>query len=380
MTKTARINIRSTVNRSAIREEMRNGRKVVVVPSATLPDGVVMNGIRYPADEIEKSYRTLNRKPAPLGHPTVNGQYVSASDPEGINVGYIGAWNENVRRESGRVLLDKIIDVEVANRSEGGRRVLEAINQGKPVHTSTGLLCQLEKLEGDSEAEYVARNMDFDHDAILLDEQGAATPDQGVGMMVNGKQIEVINSSLSERNDLHLDWAAEEVVRVLEQRARIPMIERIKAALVDMFPSERTTSATQEKDDMADEKQLSDLSAKVNAVEEKITKGFEDVAKTLSNALTEALKPLTDNLAAMQANEKAKEEAEKAELIEKIVKANLLTEAAAKELTLNAARELAKKAVPGKAAGLNGAPLTGNSEEEDEFKGYNLNSLFEEKK
>lgn len=379
MSKTARINIRSVVNRSGIREEMRNGRKVVIVPSATLPDGVVMNGIRYPAEEIEKSYKTLNRTPAPLGHPKLNGQYVSASDPEGINVGYIGAWNENVRREKGRVLLDKIIDVEVANRSEGGRRVLEAINQGKPIHTSTGLLCQLETLNDDSEASYVARNMDFDHDAILLDEEGAATPDQGVGMMVNGKQVEVINSSLAERNDLHLDWAAEEVVRVLEQRARLPMIERIKAALVDMFPTERTTSANQEKDDMADDKQLSDLSAKVNAVEEKITKGLEDVAKTVSNAIAEALKPLTDNLAAMQANEKAKEEAEKAELVNTIVKANLLSESAAKELTLNAARELAKKAVPGKAAGLNGAPVVANSDE-DEFKGYSLNSVIEEKK
>lgn len=379
MSKTARVNIRSVVNRAEIREEVRNGRKVVVVPSATLPDGVVMNGIRYPAEEIDKSYKTLNRTPAPLGHPKLNGQYVSASDPEGINVGYIGAWNENVRREKGRVLLDKIIDVEVANRSEGGRRVLEAINQGKPIHTSTGLLCQLETLNDDSEASYIARNMEFDHDAILLDEEGAATPDQGVGMMVNGKQVEVINSSLAERNDLHLDWAAEEVVRVLEQRARLPMIERIKAALVDMFPSERTTSANQEKDDMADDKQLSDLSAKVNAVEEKITKGFEDVAKTVSNAIVEALKPLTDNLAAMQANEKAKEEAEKADLVATIVKANLLSETAAKELTLNAARELAKKAVPGKAAGLNGAPVIANSEE-DEFKGYSLNSLIEEKK
>lgn len=379
MSKTARINIRSVVNRSGIREEMRNGRKVVIVPSATLPDGVVMNGIRYPAEEIEKSYKTLNRTPAPLGHPKLNGQYVSASDPEGINVGYIGAWNENVRREKGRVLLDKIIDVEVANRSEGGRRVLEAINQGKPIHTSTGLLCQLETLNDDSEASYVARNMDFDHDAILLDEEGAATPDQGVGMMVNGKQVEVINSSLAERNDLHLDWAAEEVVRVLEQRARLPMIERIKAALVDMFPTERTTSANQEKDDMADDKQLSDLSAKVNAVEEKITKGLEDVAKTVSNAIAEAMKPLIDNLAAMQANEKAKEEAEKAELVNAIVKANLLPEATAKELTLNAARELAKKAVPGKAAGLNGAPVVANSDE-DEFKGYSLNSVIEEKK
>lgn len=380
MNKTVRINITSLVNRSGIREETRNGRKVVIVPSATLPDGVVMNGIRYPAEEIEKSYKTLNRTPAPLGHPTVNGQYVSASDPEGINVGYIGAWNENVRREKGRVLLDKVIDVEVANRSDGGKRVLEAINGGKPIHTSTGLLCQLETTNNDSEAEYIARNMEFDHDAILLDEDGAATPEQGVGMMVNGKQVQVINSTLAERSDMHLDWAAEEVARVLEQRARIPLIEKIKAALVDMLPSERKTSANQEKDDMADDKQLADLSAKVNAIEEGMTKGFEALGKSLGDAISNAMKPLTDNLSAMQANEKAKEEAEKADLVAKIVKANLLSEPAAKELTLNAARELAKKAEPGKAHGFNGAPIGVQNSDEDEFKGYDLNANIEGKK
>ena len=104
MSETVRINVSSLANAKAVRKEKRNGRDVVIVPSATLPDNVIMNGILYPADEIGKSYMQLNRKPAPLGHPVVNGKFVSASDPEGINSTYIGAWNENVRREGGRVL------------------------------------------------------------------------------------------------------------------------------------------------------------------------------------------------------------------------------------------------------------------------------------
>ena len=62
------------------------------------------------------------------------------------------------------------------------------------------------------------------------------------------------------------------------------------------------------------------------------------------------------------------------------MKANLLTETAANELTLNAARELAKKAEPGKARGFNGAPASVQNSEDDEFKGYSLNALIEEKK
>lgn len=379
MNKIVRVNLRSVVNNKLIRREVRNGRKVIVVPSATLPDDVVMNGVRYPSDEIGKSYMTLNRTPAPLGHPVVNGQYVSALDPEGLNVGYVGAWNENVRRDKGRVFLDKVIDEDIAARSEGGKRLLEAINEGKPIHTSTGLICQLEPCKKGDDAEFIARNMEFDHDAILLDEPGAATPEQGVGMMVNGSQVTVINSCFEERLDQELDWAVSEIARVLEKREQVPWIEKIKAALTGLFPSERKTQATEEEDDMADKEQLDALSAKVNAVEETVKKGLEDMGKTLTEALTNSLKPLTDNFAKLQANEAAKEQAEKDGLIEKVVKANLLEESDAKELTLNALRSLAKKATPGSAASLNGS-FVGNQGEDDEFKDVDLNAMFKEGK
>src|SRR6478752_9396908 len=94
-----RVNVRTLANVNAVRKEKRNGRDLVIVPSATLPDNIIMNGIKYPAEEIAKSYQTLNRSPAPLGHPLVNGKFVSARDPEGLNIGYIGAWNENVRQD-----------------------------------------------------------------------------------------------------------------------------------------------------------------------------------------------------------------------------------------------------------------------------------------
>ena len=65
------------MNAAAVRKVKRNGRDLVIVPSATLPDDVVMNGIKYPAGEIEASFKTLERTPAPLGHPIINGKFVS---------------------------------------------------------------------------------------------------------------------------------------------------------------------------------------------------------------------------------------------------------------------------------------------------------------
>lgn len=121
-----------------------------------------------------------------------------------------------------------------------------------------------------------------------------------------------------------------------------------------------------------DEKQFDELSAKVNALSESVDK----IGGTIAEAVANAVKPLTDNLEAMQANQKAKDEAELAGLVEKIVKANILGEDAAKELTLNAARALAANIKDSKAATLNGADKTAD---DDEWSGYSLNAAIDGK-
>lgn len=350
---TVRVNVRSVANTKKVRREKRNGRDVIIVPSATMPDDVVMNEIQYPAKEIAKSFASLNRTPAPLGHPTINGKFVSARDPEGINIGWIGAWNENVRQEKGRVLLDKVIDVERANQSEAGKRVLDAIEKGEPVHTSTGLLCMLDAANGDVDFKFSARDIEFDHDAILLDEEGAATPAQGVGMLVNARgeqeEIEVINSVIEDDAERELGWAVDSLARAMERRQRATLLDRMKTAIVDLFGSERETSTNEKENAMpVTDEQFKALSAEVKTLS-------DGIAEKITNAVTAAVKPLIDAQAQMAANQKAKDDAELSGLVEKIVKANLMDEAAAKELTLNAARALAKKAEPGKAAPLNGA-------------------------
>jgi len=374
MSKHVRVNIRTIANMASIRKERRNGRDKIVVPSATLPDGIVMNGISYPAEEIEKGFMSLNNTYAPLGHPTVNGMFVSASDPEGINIGWIGAHNENVRRENGRVLLDKVIDVARANESVGGRSVLEAIEKGTPIHTSTGLFCDLEASTDDAYG-FIARNMDFDHDAILLGEDGAATPDQGVGMMVNAKgeqtEIEIINS-VFEDFEREMDWAADMALRAAERLERVPVMDRIKSAILDAVRGAgREPSANTGEADMTDKAQFDALSAKVDA----LTESQNGIGETIANAVTAAMKPLTDNLAEMQANQTAKDKAELDGYVAKIVKANILDAESAAELTLNAARKLADNAKPGTATALNGA--FGGTGPADDFAGYDLNAVMD---
>lgn len=373
--KQVRINIRSLANSAAIREEQRHGRKHIIVPSATLPDDVVMNDIMYPAAEIEKSFTSLNDTPAPLGHPMVNGQFISAKHPVGYNLASVGAWNENVRRENGRVFLDKVIDVQVAERTSEGKAVLNAIEAGDPIHTSTGLLCYLENAAEGSEHKYIAREIEFDHDAILLNEEGAATPEQGVGMMVNskGEKIEVIHSALEDA-ERDLDWAADMAARAVERMERAPLLERIKSAIMEAVTgSERETTANTGDAGMADDKQLEALSADVDAIKDSLS----NLGETISNAVTEAVKPLKDAHDEMVANQKAEEEAKRTKAVNTLVKSGQWTEEDLEEMPLAALNKLVDKTKPGKAAAINGAG--GGDGKDDEFADVDLNAGMEDK-
>ncbi|KAF0679403.1 hypothetical protein Y59_27650 [Enterobacter hormaechei] len=188
------VNITTKVNSQSIRRETHNGREHLVLPSYTLPANVVMNGGLYTAEEIDAHYQGLEGTLAPLGHPQVNGEFVSAFSPEGLVVGFVGAWNRNVKKSGNRIYLEKWVDVSKAEESPGGRELLErvaAIERGDdvpPIHTSVAaFLDQLEPNEQQraTGAEWVAKIHSMDHDAILLHEVGAATPEQGVGLMVN---------------------------------------------------------------------------------------------------------------------------------------------------------------------------------------------------
>ncbi len=201
---------RSEVNKSLIRRESIQGVEHIIVSSYTLPDNIVMNGGLYPETEIAKSYHTLERTLAPVEHPEIDGEFLSANDPLAINDFYVGAFNQNVTRKDGRVHMDKVINVQEAMKSQKGRRLLDRLEEietndnARPIHTSVTLYCDviypddIQVNDAGDEYSWIAVDMVFDHDAILLDSVGAAKPSQGVGIAVNseGEKMEVSTFSL----------------------------------------------------------------------------------------------------------------------------------------------------------------------------------------
>lgn len=337
MSRKVRVNVRTTINSAGIRRERRDGRDYLIVPSATMPDGIVMNRTRYSAAEIGKAFSSLENSPAPLGHPTIEGAFVSAKDPEGLARGWIGAWNRNVRRENGRVFMDKVIDVATANQLDGGKTVLEAIEKGEPVHSSTGLYAILTAVENDADVDWEASDIIFDHDAILIGEDGAATPAQGVGLMVNaaatedGTKVDVMNCSIEDEIDRDLNWSIDSLLRTIERKERLPLLERIKRTITALVQGDPTPDQPQVDDLNADEvtmdkAQFDELMAKVNGLVAAPPLTEAKVGEIVANAI----KPMVDAQAARDAADKATVDAEHAVLVNKVVEAELLTEELAK--------------------------------------------------
>ncbi len=333
MTSTIRVNVTAAVKNKSIREETINGRKVLVVPSATMPADIVMNGVKYPRAVIQASLESLDRAPAPCGHPKLNGQYLSARDPEAINHFHVGAWNANVRWEGDRILLDKVIDVEIAGQSEQGKRLLNAIAQGKPISTSTGLLAEVDTVQA-SDHEKVAKSILFDHDAILLDEPPAATPEQGVGMLVNGQQIPVLNFNL-DGVLREVDWAGQEMIRSLQRVAEASLWDKVRDKVMAVIkeglgmkdPDETTPETNSTEAEMTPE-ELQKMKTNQAEMETKLNELVTTV-NTLSGipasleALTNAVKGMTDAQKAKADEEAA---AKKDEDKKVVVNAKLMTE------------------------------------------------------
>lgn len=262
--KLSSIHVKSlAINASNISTTTINGQEHYVIRGAVpIVDDIVMNGGLYPGEEINNSYQTMERKLMPIGHPMVNGKYVSANDPQAVNDYYAGAWAQNVSKASDKVVMDVYVNKAVADTKPDGKRLIQRLddmitgNNADPIHVSTGLLLNKEQKAGESKGKkhsWVAHNMQFDHIAILLDEPGAGTPEEGVGMFVNadGQEGEVETASLIDAanslkdgllNKVKLflthnsDASFDEIYQMLREAIRSPSGSDVYRYVVTVWP------------------------------------------------------------------------------------------------------------------------------------------------
>lgn len=424
------VNIASLVVNSDIRKEMIEGVEFTVIPSRTLPKDVVMNSIMYPSEEVEAAISTLDMSPVTIGHPVVNGKFAPASDPiSQAAYGILGAHNRvKGKTDDGRWVVEKLIPTEQLQNTERGKKLAEAIKHKRPIHTSTGVYLTKEPEIGVNAAgqEYTSRaKIDrFDHDAILLNEVGAATPEQGVGLFVNEagekEETEVMYVNLSSGDDfsmssngmrMKLQEAAQKqfnpenedkiwiyvedfndskaiVCRENKQFAveykmvgdEIEFIGELKKVESAGFKFTEVIGRIVDKmisvvkSEPSDESQTVNSNREGNEVDETKVKEIVESALAANAAQSaETIKQAIDSAvaAALAANAQTQAEAEKAQLVEQVVNAKLLPEDAAKECGVTALKAMLEGNSQGQPAmGLRrGVP---SAQDEDIFANYKI--------
>jgi hypothetical protein len=217
--KTSRVHILSAVNAGAV---SKSGGRYTVANVVGCVDGLVMNGMLYPAEQLAAGAPSLEGKPAPAGHPKDDaGRYISALSGNALLSSYAGAVCTNVRHEGGRTLYDVVVNEAQAKAHPDGAKLVERLDaamngsNAEPIHVSTGLFCKAITANGESlgkKYQRIATDITYDHSAFLLNESGAGTPEQGVGMFLNAagepEEIEAVavNEALDRRDEGLRGW------------------------------------------------------------------------------------------------------------------------------------------------------------------------------
>lgn len=424
------VNIASLVVNSDIRTEVIEGVSFTVIPSKTLPKDVVMNSIMYPSEEVEAAISTLDMSPVTIGHPVVNGKFAPASDPiSQAAYGILGAHNRvKGKTDDGRWVVEKLIPTEQLQNTERGKKLAEAIKHKRPIHTSTGVYLTKEPEIGVNAMgqEYTSRaKIDrFDHDAILLNEVGAATPEQGVGIFVNAsgesEETEVMYVNLSSGDDFSM--SSNGMRMKLQEAARKqfnPEEDDDMWIYVEDFNETKAIVCQKDKQFAVEYKMVGDEIEFVGELKKVESAGFKftevigrivdkvisvvksepsdesqtvnsnregnevdetKVQEMIANALAaqeaksaEVIKQAIDGAvaAALAANAQTQAEAEKAQLVEQVVNAKLLPEEAAKECGITALKAMLEGNSQGQPAmGLRRG--VASNQDEDIFANYKI--------
>jgi hypothetical protein len=196
---------------AAVTETTFDGRPYLVAPVVMIREGV-LNGLLYLSEEFSRYAASWNGRPVTLGHPTRGGEYVSANSQEVWASEVPGqVWNTTVDDKS--LKAEIWIDLEKAARiGKAALDIADRLRKGQPIEVSTGLFADEEEKAGVwmNGASYsgIARDIKPDHLALLPDEIGACSWDDGCGVPRINKEKEPM-----EVNEMTLDDRASVVRR-----------------------------------------------------------------------------------------------------------------------------------------------------------------------
>lgn len=194
------------------RNDSLMGRACRVFPAVLVREQVLHNNLGacfLPGEEIKASVDAWNHTPVVIRHPTSRGEPVSARSPDVLNARGVGwvfnaGWDEGRRALTGEIW----IDIGLAAEVQDAEPVVNRVEKGDPGELSTGFGTRAEQNEGVWEGEsfdLVLRGVDPDHLALLVEEKGACSVEDGCGFGINVRS-EARTPSFSGTEDS--DWSA----------------------------------------------------------------------------------------------------------------------------------------------------------------------------
>lgn len=182
-----------TSNISAkVRKTTLQGREYLVAPVTLIVPGV-LNGsqgsLYYPPEQVAMNPAAWNGMPVVLEHPKAgNGVHTSARDPEVSTNQEIGRLFN--ARFNGKLGAEAWLDVERTRQL--APEVLARVKAGKAMEVSTGLYTDNVPAANGANFNgvpytFIAQNYRPDHLAVLVDQRGACSIQDGCGLNVNAR-------------------------------------------------------------------------------------------------------------------------------------------------------------------------------------------------
>ncbi len=231
------------------RREQLNEQEHLVIPVVAAKVGV-MNRVFYSNTALNGTFEAWNGVPTPVSHPTSpNGAFITANSPKVENTQNVGRFY-NVVFKGNKLKGEIWLNIEKAE-SLGFSNVVERFEKGEPMEISTGLFINARDETGvfnDEEFDFVAEDISPDHLALLPNEVGACSLEDGCGAMktnceckVTNKEkfynaLKLVGSKLGLTSNVISDSDVRDQIRALIQETELSSDIEMHSWVVDVFP------------------------------------------------------------------------------------------------------------------------------------------------
>ncbi|WP_408954740.1 DUF2213 domain-containing protein [Natroniella sp. ANB-PHB2] len=371
----------ATITINKTRRETYLNREYLVAPVVAVKPKV-LNGEKLPFDELAYSWQSWEGVPLTLNHPTKEGQKVAANRLDVRENYYIGRFhNVSFDFEAEELKGEVWLDIERCQQFGGeAKEVLDIIEEGEEaVEVSTGYYRLVERAEGVFKGQSyngVQRNILPDHLAVLPNDTGACSVEDGCGIKTNQSEsnsvIEAINKGFSKVINMFKRGEKMDKEKLIEQIVNCEgsgFTANSKDLLAEMEVKQLATIAKGLDCDQGQQSNQTNNSSQGQQQNNQGQAGLENVDNEMLQQVVNSVNQLTEKVESLEGDIQSNKQEKKDELVEIITNAeqDLGEKEELQELPVDYLEKLARVAnsnYAGQGGPINlGADLENNEEE-----------------